>query len=304
MTTGCSPGVCEHSAASFEAPLSITAPNVPPSNPELRQFYKSSDRYITGLLARQASFFVPFCNLVRQFNAPNGIILEIGAGGTQVSSVLASHGERVVAMDLSPLFLWRARAAWPPVVARKPHLVAGDATRLPFAREKFDVICSHDVIEHIGDQIGLWEETVRTVKGGGHIVIVGPNMLSPITPLWLFLKDLKAGKVSLRLVDLVLRHTWRTVVKLCGWDSALRYRTVIVREGMHSDEDAWYLSNPIDIRLLLEQHGCRGIRYQRDARTRLGCILKFFIRSFAPSVWIVAVKETRGSVARRPAPST
>lgn len=259
------------------------------SPPDLRRFYKTSERYVTRLLALERSSFSTFCGLVRRFSTDGGIVLEIGPGGGQAAASLAAVGVRVVAMDLSHLFLCRARDAQR-CEGEQPHLVAGDGTSLPFATEAFDVVCVHDVIEHIAEQEALWAEVVRVLKRGGHVIVVGPNLLSPINTLLYSLQELRRGRLPHELWALTLKYAWITAQKLWLSDSSLRYRVVTVREDMHSDQDACYMASPIDVRRLLERNRCKVIRYQRDSRTALGRAVKCVARSFAPSIWIVAVK--------------
>jgi SAM-dependent methyltransferase len=50
---------------------------------------------------------------------------------------------------------------------------------LPFAEGTFDVILSHEVLEHTSDDRMCLEEMVRVVRPGGRIVIFVPNRLYP-----------------------------------------------------------------------------------------------------------------------------
>jgi SAM-dependent methyltransferase len=258
---------------------------------ELREFYKTSQQYFAQLQAKKPATFGPFCDLVRQFNVPDGIVLEVAAGAGQAASTLAATGTRVVAMDLSHLFLSRARDGRRQSSSAQPHLVTGDGTQLPFAAESCDVVCMHDAVEHITDQEALWTEVARVLRTGGHLVVVGPNLLSPVNPLVLAAKELRSGRLRLDLASAALKLSWSTMRKLLTPDSGLQYRAVIVRDDMHSDADACYLASPIDLLRILERHGCKVIRYQRGGRTRVSRVLKRLMGSFAPTIWIVAVRD-------------
>jgi SAM-dependent methyltransferase len=50
---------------------------------------------------------------------------------------------------------------------------------LPFADRTFDVIFSHEVLEHVKDDRRCAEEMVRVARSGGHIVVFVPNRLYP-----------------------------------------------------------------------------------------------------------------------------
>jgi SAM-dependent methyltransferase len=51
--------------------------------------------------------------------------------------------------------------------------------RLPFADAVFDIVFSHEVLEHVGDDRICVEEIVRVARPGGHIVVFAPNRLYP-----------------------------------------------------------------------------------------------------------------------------
>ncbi len=51
--------------------------------------------------------------------------------------------------------------------------------RLPFPDETFDVVFSHEVLEHVDDDRACVAEMVRVVRPGGHIVVFVPNRLYP-----------------------------------------------------------------------------------------------------------------------------
>jgi SAM-dependent methyltransferase len=266
----------------------------PPSTTDLRRFYKTSENYAAGLVAIEPSFFETYWEVLGRFTPERARVLEIGAGAAQTSWQLAAGGATAVAMDLSHLFLLRGRSIRRPE-DRQPHLVAGDGTKLPFASNRFDVVCLHDVIEHIAEQDTLWAEVARVLKGGGHVIVISPNMLSPINTAQIAFRELRSGRWPSGMLGLTLKYVWITAKKLWLSDSNLRYQVVDVRDDMHSDQDACYMASPIDVRRMLERNGCRVVSYQRDSRTALGRAVKLLMGSFAPSIWIVAVRgEGRG----------
>lgn len=50
---------------------------------------------------------------------------------------------------------------------------------LPFQDDSFDVVFSHEVLEHVDDDRRCAAEMVRVTRAGGHIVIFVPNRLYP-----------------------------------------------------------------------------------------------------------------------------
>lgn len=56
-------------------------------------------------------------------------------------------------------------------------LMAGVCERLPFADASFDVVFSHEVLEHVQDDREACREIARVLRPGGRAVIFAPNRL-------------------------------------------------------------------------------------------------------------------------------
>ena len=50
----------------------------------------------------------------------------------------------------------------------------GDASRVPYRDERFDLVISVDVIEHVEDDVGAMQEMLRVTKPGGLIIFTVP----------------------------------------------------------------------------------------------------------------------------------
>ena len=59
------------------------------------------------------------------------------------------------------------------------RIVAGSVEALPFADQTFDVVFSHEVIEHVGDDAAAIREAARTIRPGGYVVVYAPNRWYP-----------------------------------------------------------------------------------------------------------------------------
>lgn len=58
---------------------------------------------------------------------------------------------------------------------RVPGIVCGAAERLPYPAGSFDLVLSHEVLEHVADDRGAVAEMVRVLKPGGRLVLFVPN---------------------------------------------------------------------------------------------------------------------------------
>jgi SAM-dependent methyltransferase len=58
-------------------------------------------------------------------------------------------------------------------------VVQSPAEGLPFADAVFDVVLSHEVIEHVADDRASLAEIVRVLKVGGRLILFCPNRLYP-----------------------------------------------------------------------------------------------------------------------------
>lgn len=59
------------------------------------------------------------------------------------------------------------------------HVQCASAEHLPFAANAFDVVFSHEVLEHVDDDVGAVREIYRVLRPGGRLVIFAPNRWYP-----------------------------------------------------------------------------------------------------------------------------
>ncbi len=97
-----------------------------------------------------------------------GRMLENGCGVGMYVEKLAAHGGTVIGLEYD-----RERAA--EARTRSPHIVNAAGEFLPLPSETFDLILSHEVIEHVQDDRAAIREMVRVLKTGGRIALFCPN---------------------------------------------------------------------------------------------------------------------------------
>lgn len=103
-----------------------------------------------------------------------GRVLVDGCGVGSYVKALLPYAEQVYGIDIEPEHLARAVANAPQAVLQ---IAAGE--HLPYPADYFDLLLSHEVLEHVQDDRLAAAEMVRTLKPGGRAVIFVPNRLYP-----------------------------------------------------------------------------------------------------------------------------
>jgi SAM-dependent methyltransferase len=103
-------------------------------------------------------------------------VLELGCGAAQWSMSLAALGTQIVGLDLSTSQLAYARTAAP-----KLPLVLANGERLPFARERFDVVfCDHGALSFCEPEL-IVPECARVLRPGGLLAFCATHPLLYLT---------------------------------------------------------------------------------------------------------------------------
>lgn len=121
--------------------------------------------------------------LVAQYTSkPDGIggpVLDIGSGDGLFTHLFATQGCEAVGIDPEPEGIAGAQrmcaqqAYNPPQTA--PTFQVGMGDDMPFEDASFASTAMLDVIEHLGNPIGVLNETARVLKPGGHLICVTPS---------------------------------------------------------------------------------------------------------------------------------
>jgi demethylmenaquinone methyltransferase/2-methoxy-6-polyprenyl-1,4-benzoquinol methylase len=95
-------------------------------------------------------------------------VLDLGAGTGDLSKEFRQAGaRRVVSLDVSDAMLIRARQKYG---EERIDWLQGDAHRLPFPDESFDVVASAFVLRNLPNLPGSLEEMARVLRPGGRLV--------------------------------------------------------------------------------------------------------------------------------------
>ncbi len=101
-----------------------------------------------------------------------GLVLVDGSGVGTYVHCLAADARAVYGLDIE-----FERLAEP--VAPSKRLVCAAAEGLPYPNNLFDVVLSHEVLEHVADDRAALREIVRVLRTGGRAVIFVPNRWYP-----------------------------------------------------------------------------------------------------------------------------
>ncbi|MGE5602997.1 MAG: methyltransferase domain-containing protein, partial [Nitrososphaerales archaeon] len=112
--------------------------------------------------------------LVRQWARLDGArILDDGCGVGMYTTKFCQFSPHVKGVEIDPAVAAEARAR------TGAEITVARGENLPFDDASFDVVFSHEVIEHVDDDRQAAREMVRVLAPGGRIVIFCPNRLYP-----------------------------------------------------------------------------------------------------------------------------
>ena len=255
---------------------------------KLREYYKSSEGYRAHLEAKGARYFAEFVDVVRGCSSASDRILDVGCGTGESTRQIMRCGRNVVGTDLSRLFLQPEGT----VHTAGPPFVTSDAARLPFADGSFDVVCAMEFIEHVWPVEAVLREMDRILKPSGRIVIMSPNLLSPIWPL----RDLP---------EMLLHHRFRPPFYASFREAAgffyrscrLSLKKMLSQQPQYvprdpdvehadggGDYDSVYCSNGRDLLLFFRKAGYE-VQFARGECTSFRGRVRRLVARFCGSLW-------------------
>ncbi|HEY4622103.1 MAG TPA: methyltransferase domain-containing protein [Gaiellaceae bacterium] len=111
-------------------------------------------------------------------------VLDLGSGaGTDslVAALQVGAEGSVMGIDMTPEMVEKARAGAASLALSNITFVEGEAERLPFDGESFDVVISNGVIDLIPDKDAVFSELHRVLLPGGRLQIADVTIQQPVS---------------------------------------------------------------------------------------------------------------------------
>ena len=108
----------------------------------------------------------------RQASLQGARVLDAGCGTGMYVAAFQRHGASAWGVEIEAD---RAGEA----LKVTPNVALASVERLPFARGAFDLVFSHEVIEHVEDDARAIREAARVLRAGGRLALFAPNRWYP-----------------------------------------------------------------------------------------------------------------------------
>jgi 2-polyprenyl-3-methyl-5-hydroxy-6-metoxy-1,4-benzoquinol methylase len=139
-----------------------------PSIERQRAFYDDRWSQETYAVHVKLQRCVAILNSLEGLQLTSPKMLDLGCGTGWLTSILGRFGP-TTGVDLSPVAIQKAQALYPDV-----RFMAADLSSETI-NETYDVIVSHEVIEHLEDQKHYLDLVAQFLNPGGHVILTTPN---------------------------------------------------------------------------------------------------------------------------------
>jgi SAM-dependent methyltransferase len=251
-------------------------------------YYNNSDSYAKMLAGQDVSSYQPYAELVKRFIPSNAEMIDVGCGIGTSTLLLVESGYKILGTDVLNRFLPAPEGTFKIVDFQNASEILNNL---------YDAAGTMNVIEHTDHPQKFISEIVRVVKPGGHIIILAPQLTSPLVGVRILLDIMKGRTPYLGIVNpraaflLIFQNIWRS---LLGEMGAIKFekRLAILDTGIVGhDADAVYWTNAHEIRRFLEARNCETLLFQKQGNSAVSKFISSVLPGFAGQVCIVARKR-------------
>jgi SAM-dependent methyltransferase len=197
----------------------------------------------------------------------NVSLLDVGCGNGWSSHFLANTSRKVTGLDLH-------KDGFEPEVHANLTYKQSSAMNIDFEQCCFDVVATHECLEHVPDPVKALNEFDRVLKPGGYVIIVGPNLLSVLQSVrgvfsyvW---KNRPLSTIFIRNASMPHHPHGNTLSEILynaclnifsilrlyfGRKPLFQLREPDLTPPFFADNDACYYLNPLDLKYFFEEKG-------------------------------------------------
>ncbi len=252
------------------------------------EYYKTSDSYAEMLRNQDVNVFSPYINLFKQFASPDSSVIDIGCGVGTSTLLLRQAGFDAMGTDVSEKFL----------PATKDRFCAVDfQNAVDIPSNTYSAVGTMNVIEHVERPQNFLSEIVRVVRPGGKIILMAPNLTSPLVPVGIIRDLLKKRTPYMGITSfseacaLLGANFWRSLRAELGCNTFEMRQPILDNGIVGYDADAVYWTNATEIRRFLESKNCKIICFQKQGNSMASRLIANLVPGFAGKLCIVAQKS-------------
>jgi 2-polyprenyl-3-methyl-5-hydroxy-6-metoxy-1,4-benzoquinol methylase len=147
------------------------------SKQNVRRYEKYSEYTYESSCYKRLDYIVK--NIQTVFGSAKCRILEIGCGNGNISTVLASYGHEVLAIDISEDCIRYAAALKEKFNLKNLNFKVSNAAEILNVGEPFDAVICSEVLEHLDDPVSIVSKAYSVLKPGGILIVTVPNGCGP-----------------------------------------------------------------------------------------------------------------------------